>query len=96
MTDTKKSLFRFFLPNARILGKEEIAALPPEKIKAAEADTRDGLWLEIVCPDASCIDGKGNITIPAKGAEQQKEKGLFLNLFCPEKSCEIVQGTDLP
>ena len=95
MTDSKKSLFRFFLPNARILGKEEIANLPPEKIKAA-GGTQDGLWLEIVCPDESCIDGKGNITIPSKGAKPQKEKGLFLNLFCPEKSCEIVQSTDLP
>ena len=96
MTDTKSSRFRFFLPEARVLGKDEIASLPPEKLSAVEAGGRQGLWLEIVCPDESCIDESGNITIPAKGMEKSGEGGLYLNLFCPEGSCEIVQSTDLP
>jgi hypothetical protein len=37
MTGTKTSRFRFFLPDARILGQNEIANLPPEKLKSAES-----------------------------------------------------------
>jgi hypothetical protein len=96
MTESKKAHFRFFLPNARILGKHEIANLPAEKLKAVESSGQEGLWLEIVCPDKSCIDDDGNIIIPAKGTTPAGKEGFFLNLFCPEDSCEIVQGTDLP
>jgi hypothetical protein len=96
MTESKKSHFRFFLPEARLLGKDEIANMPPEKLKAAETGGQDGLWLEIVCQDESCIDNDGNISIPAKGLYTSKEKGIFLSLFCPDDSCEVVQSTDLP
>jgi hypothetical protein len=96
MTEEKRSHFRFFLPDARLLGKDEIAKLPPEKLKSVQAGNHEGLWLEIVCPHASCIDDDGNITIPAKGAGIPEEKGFFLNLFCPEDSCEVVQSSDLP
>jgi len=92
----EKYRFRFFLPDARVLGKSEIENLPPEKRNFVEAGGREGIWLEIACPHESCIDEKGNITIPAKGAAPSGEKGFFLNLFCPEDSCEIVQATDLP
>jgi hypothetical protein len=96
MTAEKTSRFRFFLPDARLLENDEIAKLPPEKLKTVEAGGRKGLWLEIVCPQESCIDDKGNITIPAKGVDASEEKGFFLNLFCPEDSCEVVESTDLP
>jgi hypothetical protein len=104
MTDTKSSRFRFFLPDARILDKDEIANLPPEKLAAVASGGLDGLWLEIVCPDESCTDSDGIITIPVKRLDETSgklddtsgKKGFFLNLFCPEDSCEIVQGTDLP
>jgi hypothetical protein len=96
MTDSKTSRFRFFLPGARILEKDEISNLPPEKLSAAEAAGSEGLWLEIVCPDASCIGKDGNISIPAKGVDASQRKGLFLSLFCPEGSCELLQETDLP
>jgi hypothetical protein len=96
MPEAKASRFRFFLPNARLLGKDEIASLPPEKLKAAKAGAQQGLWLEIACPNESCIDDDGNIIIPAKGADAYDKKGFFLNLFCPEDSCEVLQSTDLP
>ena len=96
MPEGKISRFRFFLPDARLPEKDEISALPPEKLKPAEAAGNKGLWLEIRCPDQSCIDDQGNITIPAKGAGASGERGIFLNLFCPENSCEIVESTDLP
>jgi hypothetical protein len=96
MVDVKTSHFRFFLPDSRVLGKDEIASLPPEKLKAVESGGQQGLWIEIVCPDESCVDDDGNITIPAKGMDTSRKEGFFLNLFCPDDSCEIVQSTDLP
>jgi len=96
MTDSKTARFKFFLPSARLLQKDEISNLPPEKIEAAKAAGAEGLWLEIACPDESCIGKDGNISIPAKGVETSEKKGVFLNLFCPEDSCEIVHATDLP
>jgi hypothetical protein len=94
MNETTGSRFRFYLPDARLLEESEIANLPPEKKSAAETGGQ-GLWLEIACPDASCIDDQGNIHIPAQGVEA-KQKGTFLKLFCPEGSCEVIRPTDLP
>lgn len=88
--------FKFFLPEARILTQEEVAALPAEKKTAASAGGKEGLWIEIHCPDASCLDDKGHISIPAAGSKPGKERGTWLNLFCPEGQCEISESTDLP
>ena len=88
--------FTFYFPNARVLNEAEIAAIPTEKKEAAEADKKEGIWLEIYCPDASCVADDGRISIPAVGAEPAEAKGFWLNLFCPEGSCELNQMTDLP
>lgn len=96
MTGLITSRFKFFLPNARLLDDSEIADLLPENLKAVKPGQQEGLWIEIVCPDASCIDEDGNITIPAKSADPVSEDGIFLSLFCPNDSCEVVQSTDLP
>jgi hypothetical protein len=96
MTEEKPFHFRFFLPDARILEKDEIANLPPEKLTSVKAGGREGLWLEIACPDKSCMDDAGNITIPARGGDLSQNKGFFLSLFCPGDSCDIIQSTDVP
>jgi hypothetical protein len=97
MADKESSThFTFFFPGARGLNEAEIAAIPEEKKKAAETDKREGVWLEIYCPDASCVSDDGRITIPALGAEPAKKEGIWLNLFCPEGSCELKETTDLP
>lgn len=96
MASLTTSHFKFFLPNARLLDNSEIANLPPEKRKVAESGRQKGVWIEIACPDESCIDEDGNITIPAKGADVVSEDGIFFSLFCPNDSCEVVQSTDLP
>ena len=88
--------FTFFFPDARLLDEEEIAAIPTEKKKAAGTDKKEGIWLEIYCPDASCVTDDGRITIPAVVTESGKKKGIWLNLFCPEGSCEIKEMSDLP
>jgi hypothetical protein len=61
-----------------------------------QTGSQQGLWLEIDCPDESCVDEDGNITISTRGVEPSEKKGFFLNLFCPEDSCEVVQSSDLP
>lgn len=91
-----KSRFKFFFPDARVLGESEIAALPAEKKQAVESLGKTGVWLEVHCPDASCVGDDGRITIPAVGTESAEEKGVWLNLFCPEGSCELQEGTQLP
>ncbi len=92
------SRFTFFFPEARVLEKDEVDELPPDKRNAAATSGRQGVWLEINCPDRSCISDDGKITIPAAGstAGARKDKGVWLNLFCPEDSCELQQNTDLP
>ena len=93
MTNKNQFQFKFFLPNARPLSDNEIQSLSPEKKKFAADTGGKGIWLEMNCPDGSCLDAKGRITLPTSS---QEEKGTFLELFCPEDSCEIVQSTDLP
>ena len=95
-TGDAKSRFKFFFPDARVLSESEIAALPPERKQAVESLGKAGVWLEVHCPDASCVGDDGRITIPAVGTESAEEKGVWLNLFCPEGSCELQEGTQLP
>ena len=53
MANTDKVRFKFFIPDARVLGAEEVASLPPEKKeKAAGKD----------CSCASC--GCANDSVP--------------------------------
>jgi hypothetical protein len=89
------SQFTFFFPEARVLSGEEVEALPPEKRQAAAKSGQQGVWLEINCPDSSCISEDGKITVSAVGTEAKSKGGVWLNLFCPEDSCEIRQSTDL-
>jgi hypothetical protein len=85
----------FFFPGARILSEQEAASLPDEKKQAAAAAGRKGVWVEIDCPEGSCIED-GKITVPAAGAAGAEGKGYWMNLFCPEDSCKISEGSALP
>jgi hypothetical protein len=86
--------FTFFFPRVRVLTDEEISRLSPEKREAAEHGGQKGLWLEIDCPDATCLDDNGRIVIHTQEVQSTDKGGIWLNLFCPEKSCEILQSTD--
>jgi len=96
MNKKKPFRFKFFLPDARVLSESEIDDLPAEKVQSVKAAGKEGLWLEINCPDKSCINADGKITIYAVGTEAKAKGGVWLNLFCPEDSCELRQSTDLP
>jgi hypothetical protein len=88
--------FTFYFPGLRMLSNAEIAALPEDKRRAAEASGRSGVWLEIPCPDDACRTDAGKICIDAIGAGQKEKRGIWLNVFCPEDSCLFKGGTDLP
>lgn len=95
MSHHDKNNFTFYFPNARVLGTNEVSALPGEKKKAAEAAGQRGVWLEVHCPDGSCVGRDGKVTLEAVGVEAKKGKGVWLNVFCPEDSCLWKGGTDL-
>jgi hypothetical protein len=95
-TQDNNARFTFYFPEARVLSGEEIEALAPDKRQAAAESGQQGVWLEINCPDKSCINVDGKITISAVGTEAKAKGGVWLNLFCPEDSCELRQSTDLP
>jgi hypothetical protein len=95
MMDKKNiNKFIFFFPGVRVLTDEEISRLSPEKRETAEHPGQKGLWLEIDCPNDSCMDDNGRIIVHTQGGQSTDKKGIWLNLFCPEKSCEILQSTD--
>jgi len=66
------------------LSSSEVAALPDDKKKSAAAAGKSGVWLEVHCPDGSCVDKEGKVTLTAAGIEGKKDKGLWLNVFCPK------------
>jgi hypothetical protein len=96
MAHNDKNQLTFYFPNARALTSSEVAALPDEKKKSAEAAGKSGIWLEVHCPDGSCIGADGKITLQAAGIKDKEDKGLWLNVFCPEDSCLWKSGADLP
>jgi len=96
METGKESFVRVFVPGARRLSEEEIAQLPEEKRMAAREAHSEGVWLDLPCPDSSCLAEEGHMNIPVKGAPEKEKKGFFLNLFCPEDTCEVYRPSDLP
>ena len=96
MAQKEKTSFTFFFPGSRLLSSAEISALAAEKRKAAEDSRREGVWLEVPCPDGSCMKKQGKVILDAVGAGHKEEKGVWLNVFCPEDSCLWKGGTELP
>jgi hypothetical protein len=95
MANSDTTQLTFYFPSARVLSSSDVAALPEEKKKAAERAGGNGVWLEVSCPDGSCVGSDGKVTLDAVGAEAKKDKGVWLNVFCPEDSCLWKSGTDL-
>jgi hypothetical protein len=96
MAYSDKNQLTFYFPNARALSGAEVASLPDDKRKSAEAAGRGGVWLEVHCPGGSCLGKDGKVTLQAAGGGGEKEKGIWLNVFCPEDSCLWKGGTGLP
>ena len=92
----KEGRLKVFLTGARLLSAEEISRLPADKQAAVKADSGQGLWIEVPCPENACSTEGDKITLPAGGVVGGEKKGLWLNLFCPEDQCMIEQPTALP
>ena len=92
--EIKNTRLKVFVDNARLLSEDEQAALPSEKRSAASG--KEGLWIEVACPEGACSLEEGKVTLPAGGVtpKETKGKGLWLNLFCPDDQCMIEQGTE--
>lgn len=95
-TQSDKSSFTFFLPGSRVLSGSEVMNLPDEKRSAAQAAGLEGVWLEIPCPDDSCINQSGKICLPALGSDAKPDRGIWLNIFCPQDRCLYHGGLELP
>ena len=74
MSENNPFLFKFFLPDARPLNNDEINQLPADKIRSAQFTGKEGIWLEIACPDRFCLDDEGRITLPTG---KSRQKGFF-------------------
>jgi hypothetical protein len=96
MAPNDKNRLTFYFPNARVLSSEEVPALPDEKKKPAEGAGKGGVWLEVHCPEGSCVGKDGKVTLQAAGSGGTTDKGLWLNVFCPEDACLWKGGADLP
>lgn len=92
----KEGRLKVFLTDARLLSAEEISQLPKKKQAAAKAAGRQGLWIEVPCPQNACSAEGDKITLPAGGIVGGEKKGLWLSLFCPEDRCLFEQPTALP
>lgn len=91
-----KNRLKVFLPNVRLLTEEEIQNLSEEKRQAVKSSGEPGLWVEIVCPEDSCLTIGGKVSLVAEGYVPEETKGLWLNIFCPENRCEFDEPTDIP
>jgi hypothetical protein len=83
---------KVFVPGARLLGSEEIRRLPEE---STSGRTAEGVWLEIACPDRSCVISEGRIALEVTCARDQESEGAWMKLFCPENQCFPEQATDV-
>ena len=92
----KEGRLKVFFTGARLLSAEEIAQLPEEKHAAVNDAGKQGLWIEVPCPENACSTEGDKITLPAGGVVGGERKGLWLNLFCPEDQCLFEQPTALP
>lgn len=91
--DTPK---RILVSHARVLPEEKRGALS-EQEKAFEKTCQDrGVWLEIFCPDDTCLTEEERIDIPVFCEDPQMKKNIILELFCPGDSCEVFEPTKLP
>lgn len=92
--EIQRDRLKVFIQDARLLSEAELAGLPAEKRQAVIG--KNGLWIEVACPEGACSLEKDRITLPAGGVVSKETKGLWLSLFCPENECLIEQSTDLP
>jgi hypothetical protein len=58
------------------------------------ADRRQDKWLNVFCPEGTCLTDEERIALPT--SEEPKAHSEWQELFCPEESCEVTSATQLP
>jgi len=101
MTDKDKieketsSSKKVFVPGVRPLSGDALKDLSEsEKAFAKECEER-GVWLEVFCPEDSCLSEEERIKLVAFCEESGKKADLWLKAFCPGDSCEVLEPTQL-
>jgi hypothetical protein len=84
---------KVFVPGARLLASEEILRIPEQNIHKTPGE---GVWLEIACPDRSCVISEGKIALEVTCARDKESEGVWMKLFCPEERCFAEEATDIP
>jgi hypothetical protein len=74
---------------------EEIVNLPMETREAADDTAGGGLWVEVFCPDHSCLTQEEEVSLQVRAARGEQGRGFWLNLFCPEEQCALEEPTDI-
>jgi hypothetical protein len=67
----------------------------PEGGREHVKETRNGVWLEVDCPDRDCVIGEGKLALHVLCARDEESEGLWTRLFCPEDQCFAEQATDV-
>jgi hypothetical protein len=87
---------RIFLPQARVLGKDELGTLS-EQERAFESECKNrGIWLELFCPDDACFVEGERIKLPVFCEHPEHTHSLWLDIFCPGGSCQVADASKLP
>jgi len=92
--EINSSRLTVFVEEARFIPETEIAALSRDKRESVSG--KNGIWIEVTCPEGACSLEKDKITLPASGVMPKDTKGIWLSLFCPENRCQFYQGTNAP
>lgn len=87
---------KVFLSNARIIPVEELKILSDKEKELSQDCTDRGVWLELFCPDDSCLIEEERIKLVSFCEDSNSRKNFWLKVFCPDDSCEVVESTKLP
>lgn len=87
---------KVFLSNARPIPVEELKTLSDKEKEFARDCTDKGVWLELFCPDDSCLTKEERIKLVSFCEDSTNNKDLWLKVFCPDDTCEAVESTKLP
>jgi hypothetical protein len=63
-----------FVPGVRPLTQVEVSELPKLRVRLAEASNPKGVWLDVPCPEHTCLSGEDRISLPIRGALEKKTK----------------------
>lgn len=80
---------RIFLPNARVLSREEIENLPEREREFVRESRKDGVWVELSCPDELCSAEEKGVKLPVFCEQPKHEHSLWLDIFCPGEQCNV-------